>query len=190
MKDGKVSGKIPLEGAQVICVEEDFPTEYCFTLQTPKQTYFLSAETRAEMEQWMNDIQLAIPVDGPGPSRENIQVTLSFIPATDLIHKTSCSLVTAMDVIHGVLEMTATDIHFFVSAKQLSTSLNHPSSSLATERRHWKWSIVKIAAVYRRTFLLRNSALEIFMKDHTNFLLNFPAKETMKVLLISIQLTD
>jgi hypothetical protein len=49
------------------------------------------------MEEWMRDIRHAIPRElGAFIDFDDMEVTLSFTTSDELIHKTSCSLVTPM----------------------------------------------------------------------------------------------
>lgn len=98
-------------------------------------------------------------------------------------------MVNAMDVIEGVLEITETHIHFFAPSHQkpFGSAIPLPGKKPTTiksvaQKRHWKWELNNLSALYRRTFLLRNSALEFFFVDRTNVLFNFPIEETTKVI--------
>eukprot|EP01119_Soliformovum_irregulare_P020183 TRINITY_DN6501_c0_g1_i3.p1 TRINITY_DN6501_c0_g1~~TRINITY_DN6501_c0_g1_i3.p1 ORF type:complete len:1773 (+),score=437.99 TRINITY_DN6501_c0_g1_i3:76-5394(+) len=171
--EGKLLSTIDLQGARVWKNEEDHPTEYCFHVETPHRLYYLYAETRLEMEEWIRDIKIAIPSQGPSPYSENPdlldEVTLSFLPSSQLIYKTSCSLVLPMDIIEGVLELTSTHLYFWAGK-----NTHHI--------KHWQWSIDQLATIYRRTFLLRNTAIELFMTDRTNIFFNLPSHETTKLI--------
>jgi hypothetical protein len=64
------------------------------------------------------------------------------------------------------------------------------------QKSHWKWSLEMIGEIYRqkifflgkftfdirRTYLLRNSGLEIFFTDNSSVFLNFPSDQNSKFL--------
>jgi hypothetical protein len=78
-----VLGNIPLDNAAVTKVEEHFNKQYCFEIVVPNRTFYLCAETRIEMEEWMRDLRHAITTPLPKTEStwqfEDQEVTLSFI---------------------------------------------------------------------------------------------------------------
>ncbi len=46
----------------------------------------------------------------------------------------------------------------------------------------FQWPLTELREIYRRMFLMRNSAMEMFLADKTSILLNFPMEETPKAL--------
>ena len=73
----------------------------------------------------------------------------------------------------GTLRITTTHIYF----KQASQESSNEGSLLIDK----KWPISRIREVHLRRHLLRRSALEFFLLDKTNFLLNFLTKDRNKV---------
>lgn len=95
---------------------------------------------------------------------------ISSIPSNESIYKTECELVQRMDVTTGIFQIASDCLYFFAFKKK----------SRATKK--FEWPISKLREMYRRTFLMRNSALEIFLQDRTSIFLNFPLEETPKAL--------
>jgi hypothetical protein len=70
-----------------------------------------------------------------------------------------------METYDGIIELTEHEIQFF-----------------ANQKKHFKWYVREIREVYRRYFLLRNTALELFFSDNTSVFFDLPPNETMRLL--------
>lgn len=164
---------ISLEGVSIRKIEEKF-NEYYFEIVTPKKTILFSTETRGDLEEWMRDIRSAIPKTNQSkenPEADDIDVdiddniTLSNNTSEKLLYKSTCELILPLQSIRGVFELTDEYLFFF-----------------ARNGRFNKWPIEQFREIYRRYYLLRSSALEIFLKDNTSIFLNFPINETVRAL--------
>lgn len=65
--------------------------------------------------------------------------------------------------------ITQHNVHFFADKKQ-SVHLQHDHH----------WPLADLVSVQRRRYLLRNSALEIFLVDNSSYFVNFPAKDKVR----------
>nr|XP_033805623.1 FERM, ARHGEF and pleckstrin domain-containing protein 1 isoform X2 [Geotrypetes seraphini] len=67
----KVHGQLPLYGMTIEESEEEWGVPHCFTIQGQRQSIIVAASSRAEMEKWIEDIQMAIDLaeksNGPDP---------------------------------------------------------------------------------------------------------------------------
>ncbi|XP_074945995.1 FERM, ARHGEF and pleckstrin domain-containing protein 1 isoform X9 [Phalacrocorax aristotelis] len=67
----KVHGHLPLYGMTIEESEEEWGVPYCLTLRGQHQSIVVAASTRAEMDKWTEDIQMAIDLaeksSGPAP---------------------------------------------------------------------------------------------------------------------------
>lgn len=164
-------GLILLENAMVSINEEKF-TDYSFEVRTPRRIFLLKASTRTEMAEWIRDIKNAIPERSQNtssslPPEEDLtshQIFLSSTTMEELIYKCKAEYVTPMGALKGVFEITKTHLQFF-SRKSI-----------------YLWNLQDLDVYFRRFFLLRNTAIEIFLKDRTSFFLNFSRDDIEKVL--------
>lgn len=67
----KVHGHLPLYGMTMEESEEEWGVPHCLTLRGQHQSIVVAASTRAEMDKWTEDIQMAIDLaeksSGPAP---------------------------------------------------------------------------------------------------------------------------
>ncbi|XP_066475750.1 FERM, ARHGEF and pleckstrin domain-containing protein 1 isoform X3 [Tiliqua scincoides] len=67
----KVHGQLPLYGMMIEESEEEWGVPHCFTLRGQHQSIVVAASSRAEMDKWTEDIQMAIDLaencNGPAP---------------------------------------------------------------------------------------------------------------------------
>lgn len=118
---------------------------------------------------------------------ESEEITFSIIPVSSLVFKTSAQIIMGLDVIHGVFEIA--DEHIYFHAKRKSGQRYHSFKA------QWKWHLDHVKEIHRlrsllytclhsprRTFILRPSALELFLADKTAVFLNFPTEEVTKVI--------
>eukprot|EP01114_Cavostelium_apophysatum_P013271 TRINITY_DN3174_c0_g1_i1.p1 TRINITY_DN3174_c0_g1~~TRINITY_DN3174_c0_g1_i1.p1 ORF type:complete len:1478 (-),score=496.95 TRINITY_DN3174_c0_g1_i1:150-4583(-) len=207
--EGTTKNSISLEGATIQKNEEKYSTDYCFEIVSKDRTYALAAHNRWEMQQWFQAIKRAIPNTttkmvlsptspgaaepsgslSPTQSRQEREVNapkgdehddnmifdISLIYSTELIYKSSCQLVQGLDVIPGIFEISQDYLHFFAVHRKKGQKVH-------TQKTYWKWHIDLVRDIYRRTFILRHSALEIFLSDRTSVFLNFPGDEVTKAL--------
>jgi hypothetical protein len=114
----------------------------------------------------------------------------------NLIYATSCELVTPMRSIPGTLEIHSTYLYFredpsasavadaWASGRvRRGQSAADVAGPLDETRRikEKRWPLNEIREVHMRRYLLRRSALEIFLLNQTNSFLNFSVKERPRV---------
>jgi hypothetical protein len=83
-----------------------------------------------------------------------------------LLMSEDCELVTLMSVVKGKLEVTTKRAYFFDTTTYRED----------VERRDFRFALNRLREVHLRRFNLRRSALEFFLTDWNNYLLNFPTK--------------
>lgn len=154
---------INLEGATVEVNERKY-TEYIFEIITKSRTYLLRTPNRIEMGEWIRDIRNAIPGHSPIQSSPYNEIYLSKITSQEIVFKCHADLIRPMDCIKGILEVTKLMIQFF------------------SPKKSFRLVIKDIDVIFRRFFLLRNTALEVFTNDRSSFFLNF-SKEDLSLFL-------
>jgi Beige/BEACH domain/Neurobeachin beta propeller domain/Domain found in Dishevelled, Egl-10, and Pleckstrin (DEP)/PH domain associated with Beige/BEACH len=88
---------------------------------------------------------------------ERLHVTQSFLTDDMLVHKTAAGFVDILDETPGICELTPSHLYWFAldGSKQ------------------FRWPLSHFVCVYRRPYLLRNSALELFLLQNRSVLFNF-----------------
>ena len=166
-QDGKILGTVPLEGALIRKIKETSTDEFAFEIVTNDRTMYLCAETRTEMTEWLRDLTHAIPSLQSDFVMDDF--FLSFVHFDDIIAKTDCELVQQMDVSRGIFQLTEEKIYFFAQKGKRGGKC-------------YNWDVSSLRSIYRRTYLMRNSALEIFLDNKTSIFFNFATEETTKIL--------
>ncbi|KAJ5066342.1 beige/beach-related [Anaeramoeba ignava] len=100
-----------------------------------------------------------------------------------IIESRQCELISPLKKISGILEITNISLDFFV--KQ-NSEFNETTSNLNIQQKmsignDYSWKLKDILFVYKRRYQLRQSGIEIFLKDRTNFFLNFDKKDRDKI---------
>lgn len=95
----------------------------------------------------------------------HVQVTFSM----------SCQLVTPKHVVAGTLRLTNLHLHFVGdhASEDTSGAEARPVGAAKPTRTHKRWAVSAIIELHHARFLLQQSALEIFLADRSNALLNF-----------------
>eukprot|EP01133_Synstelium_polycarpum_P008387 gene8387-9862_t len=93
------------------------------------------------------------------------------------IYATKCDWVTPMNVKKGRLEITSTHIKF--TEEPDSEKPDFDAATFNPKLRSWACENIK--DVQLRRYLLRGSAIEIFMKDRNNYFFNFAKSDRNKV---------
>ncbi|XP_042504865.1 BEACH domain-containing protein C2-like isoform X3 [Macadamia integrifolia] len=78
------------------------------------------------------------------------------------------------------LEVTTKRINFTVDDQTVEDSLS-PSSGSKYHEKDWSWLMSSLHQIFSRRYLLRRSALELFMVDRTNFFIDFGSTEGWKI---------
>ena len=102
-------------------------------------------------------------VNSDGPSEEK------------MVYSTGCHLITPMKATPGRLEISTTHIYFWETLEL------RPKDELHRAPKDRKWRLEQIREIHMRRYLLRRSALEIFLVDQTNAFFNFDQRERSKV---------
>lgn len=89
----------------------------------------------------------------------------------------SCQLVTPKHLLAGTLRLTNLHLHFVGDPPTTEdpsggTEARPPGTAKPT-RTHKRWAVSAITELHHARFLLQQSALEIFLADRSNALLNF-----------------
>eukprot|EP00698_Gefionella_okellyi_P004064 TRINITY_DN1378_c0_g1_i1.p1 TRINITY_DN1378_c0_g1~~TRINITY_DN1378_c0_g1_i1.p1 ORF type:complete len:2456 (-),score=520.26 TRINITY_DN1378_c0_g1_i1:2419-9516(-) len=91
-----------------------------------------------------------------------------------LYHSDDCELVSPMSVVKGRLEITTRSISFRPLSEQgTDRQLNDIKRDTSITFKEHKWALADLQELHMRRFLLRRSALELFLVDKTNYFLNF-----------------
>ena len=106
-----------------------------------------------------------------------------------LVYTTTADLVAPMNVTAGAFEVTTTHIYFHDSVVSDGGGSGGSSSSSSPNLqqdagkapKELKIPLDKLREVHLRRYLLRRSALEIFLVDRTNYFLNFKKRDRNKV---------
>ena len=109
----------------------------------------------------------------------NIDVEVRSDKKEKLIYCVDCSVVTLMTVVKGRLEITNMSLYFYAD-KELSYELDSVGFDINVIK-NYKWPLDQIREIHLRRYLLRRSALEIFLADQTNYFLNFSKQDRNKV---------
>jgi neurobeachin-like protein 1/2 len=106
-----------------------------------------------------------------------------------MIFTTQCELVSPMKLIPGRLEITTTHIYFHeerIQPTNDTSSMTGVSGSVGVDEslkapKEIKIPIDQIVEIHRRRYLLRRSALEIFLQDRSNYFINCKKRDRNKV---------
>ncbi|KAL9228969.1 hypothetical protein vseg_004493 [Gypsophila vaccaria] len=92
-----------------------------------------------------------------------------------------CSMVKPLKVAQGTFQITTKKINFIAEneASSSGNELEHGSQSRDQEKNR-SWLISSLHQIYSRRYLLRRSALELFMLDRSNFFFDFGTSEGRK----------
>jgi WD40 repeat protein len=94
-----------------------------------------------------------------------------------IILQTECDLVKPIRVYHGVLQISSTHIRFEgVPVIEPHTRKNSPEPDAEVKRKVKRFVIKDIQTIHFRRYLLRKTAMEIFLVDNCNYFFNFRDK--------------
>jgi hypothetical protein len=94
-----------------------------------------------------------------------------------VVYSAPCQLVTPRGVVPGALRLTAVHLHFVGDPPEGPNEDEAPAQlprRPPQSRTHKRWALAAISEVHHARYLLQQSALEIFLNDRSNALLNFP----------------
>ncbi|KAJ1414849.1 WD40/YVTN repeat-like-containing domain superfamily [Sesbania bispinosa] len=89
------------------------------------------------------------------------------------------SMVRPLKVIRGTFQVTSRRINFIVDNSEISTTMDalHSSFEAGNLEKDRSWLMSSLHQIYSRRYLLRRSALELFMVDRSNFFFDFGSSE-------------
>ncbi|XP_028776828.1 BEACH domain-containing protein C2 [Neltuma alba] len=92
------------------------------------------------------------------------------------------SMVRPLKVVQGTFQVTTRRINFIVDNSEISTPKEglDPSFEEGDREKDRSWSMSTLHQIYSRRYLLRRSALELFMVDRSNFFFDFGSIEGRK----------
>ncbi|KAL0397809.1 UNVERIFIED_CONTAM: BEACH domain-containing protein C2 [Sesamum calycinum] len=108
-------------------------------------------------------------------------VAPGYVPSEDderIVLELPSSMVRPLKVLRGTLQITTRRINFIVDHMDNSTmgNVEYKSFNEVQEKDH-SWLISSLHQVYSRRYLLRRSALELFMVDRSNYFFDFGSTE-------------
>ncbi|KAL1924319.1 uncharacterized protein VTP21DRAFT_7354 [Calcarisporiella thermophila] len=93
------------------------------------------------------------------------------------VYRAECDMVVLLATIRGQLNLTTRALHFSVDRESLLTELGNierGESMIDPDLLgDHEWPLSMIREIFLRNYMLRKSALEIFMTDHTNYFFHF-----------------
>ncbi|KAJ3354915.1 Neurobeachin-like protein 1 [Entophlyctis luteolus] len=105
---------------------------------------------------------------------------MGFADAENFLFSCECEMIMLMTAIRGRLELTSRNLTFFADLKATASGLSESDQrtlALIAESevllREKRWPISKLREVYFRRYKLRNSAVEFFFLDGSNYFFNF-----------------
>ncbi|KAK3194967.1 hypothetical protein Dsin_026277 [Dipteronia sinensis] len=134
--------------------------------ETTEQTLQASAESSDNQSASEQDLASNSSAVAPGYVPSEIDERILFeLPS---------SMVRPLRVIRGTFQVTTRRINFIVDNTE---SNEEGTSELRDQEKDRSWSMSSLHQIYSRRYLLRRSALELFMVDRSNFFFDFGSTE-------------
>nr|GMD65017.1 BEACH domain-containing protein C2 [Ipomoea batatas] len=92
------------------------------------------------------------------------------------------SMVRPLKVLRGMLQITTRRMSFIIDNAESSAAVNGPDCKTEerVQEKDRTWPISSLHHIYSRRYLLRRSALELFMVDRSNFFFDFGSAEARR----------
>ncbi|MED6189954.1 BEACH domain-containing protein C2, partial [Stylosanthes scabra] len=92
------------------------------------------------------------------------------------------SMVRPLKVVRGIFQVTSKRINFIIDSSESGTTKDSvdSSSEAGDQEKDRSWLMSSLHQIYSRRYLLRRSALELFMVDRSNFFFDFGSSEGRK----------
>ncbi|XP_057754842.1 BEACH domain-containing protein C2 [Arachis stenosperma] len=92
------------------------------------------------------------------------------------------SMVRPLKVVRGIFQITNKRINFIIDSSESRTTKDSvdSSSEVGDQEKDRSWLMSSLHQIYSRRYLLRRSALELFMVDRSNFFFDFGSSEGRK----------
>ncbi|XP_073101635.1 BEACH domain-containing protein C2 [Elaeis guineensis] len=111
-------------------------------------------------------------------------VAPGYVPSeTDerIIFELASLMVRPLKVVHGTFQITTKRINFIIDEHTKDTSMEDSVAACSEEQdKDRSWLISSLHQMFSRRYLLRRSALELFMVDRSNFFFDFGSMEGRK----------
>ncbi|KAK9836952.1 hypothetical protein WJX81_002248 [Elliptochloris bilobata] len=112
------------------------------------------------------------------------EATLAGLEQDPVLFLSHCVLVTPKRVVAGILRLTPRQLHFVgdpheEQPAEANGAAGSKSPGGRCVRTHRHWELAAIVEVHHQRYLLQPSALEIFLGDRSNALLNLPSSQLM-----------
>ncbi|XP_021748054.1 BEACH domain-containing protein C2-like [Chenopodium quinoa] len=136
-------------------------------------------ESRMQVSSDAND---APTTSGQGMTEDTSAVAPGYLPSEldeRIMLELPCSMVRPLRVVRGTFQITTKRINFIADNSETSSSgieLDHSSENRDQEKNRC-WLISSLHQIYSRRYLLRRSALELFMLDRFNYFFDFGTSE-------------
>ncbi|GMH17239.1 hypothetical protein Nepgr_019080 [Nepenthes gracilis] len=151
-----------------VCGATEPPTQVSSVTESPTQ---MSSESRDAVVAGCLDVVENSSVVAPGyvPSEHGERIILE-LPS---------SIVRPLKVVQGTFQITTKRINFIADSGEGNASGDQRdgSSEFGGPEKNQCWLICSLHQIYSRRYLLRRSALELFMLDRSNFFFDFGSSE-------------
>lgn len=119
---------------------------------------------------------------GQDMSEDTSAVAPGYVPSElneRIMLELPCSMVRPLRVVRGTFQITTKRINFIVENIEANSSgdeLGH-NPEIRYQEKNRSWLISSLHQIYSRRYLLRRSALELFMLDRSNYFFDFGTSE-------------
>ncbi|KAG4132604.1 hypothetical protein ERO13_D08G042866v2 [Gossypium hirsutum] len=99
-----------------------------------------------------------------------------------IVFELPSSMVRLLKIIRGTFQVTTKKINFIVDNTENNTTMDglERNSEMRNDQKDHSWLITSLHQMYSRRYLLRRSALELFMVDRSNFFFDFGSSEARR----------
>lgn len=170
VEDEEQEGTDNLEGrGDEVEYHEDPQSRLPEMAEQPIQESLESTDSQAAMSQGMVESPTAI-ASGYVPKEHGERIVLEI----------QSSMVRPLRVVRGTLQITSRRINFIVDNTERVIDGHSHSSESNVQEKDRSWLMSSLHQIYSRRYLLRRSALELFMVDRSNFFFDFGTTEGRK----------
>lgn len=134
----------------------------------------LQASAESSNTQLVNDQEL---IQGSSP------VAPGYVPSEldeRIILELPSTMVRPLKVIQGTFQVTTRRINFIVDSNDLNTTMDSSCKPKEDQEKDRTWMMSSLHQIHSRRYLLRRSALELFMVDRSNYFFDFGSTEGRK----------
>ncbi|KAK9910693.1 hypothetical protein M0R45_034645 [Rubus argutus] len=117
----------------------------------------------------------------PGLVQSSSPIAPGYVPSEldeRIVLELPSSMVRPLRVVSGTFQVTSRRINFIVDNSDVNGSLDElDCTEMREEHKDRSWSMSSLHQIYSRRYLLRRSALELFLVDRSNFFFDFGDEE-------------